>query len=72
MTAPTRAELVERLISATRRADRAEATLRDLAAQEGDPSLGHVIAVLRARIAQLEDNIDRLTRRRFGPQESQR
>lgn len=62
-----RAELVERVISLTRRANLAERTLRELAeAASGDASIGSYIEALQARIVVLEGNVERLTRTRKG------
>lgn len=60
-----RAELVERIVSLTRRANLAERTLRELAeAASGDQSIGAYIETLQARIVVLEHNIEKLTRQR--------
>lgn len=62
-----RAELVERIISLTQRANLAERTIRELTeAASGDQSLGSYIEALQARIIVLEGNVERLSRRSKG------
>ena len=62
-----RAELVERVINLDRDNRLLRRTLRELttAANDGEP-FGDYITALQARIRQLEDNIDRITRQKKG------
>lgn len=58
-------DLAERLIACESRCRLLERTLREWAEHlEGDRSVGSYVTALQARIAALETNIDRLTRRR--------
>lgn len=68
---PTRAELIERLIAATSRANLAERTLRDYTAHQQDNPGASYLQALHARITQLEQNIDKLVEQRRGKQTKQ-
>lgn len=59
-TPTEREELVERLLATEARAANAERTLKDLAEQEGDRSLAHLVAVYQNRVAVLEKNQTKL------------
>lgn len=59
-----RARLVEQLIESERRCRLLERALREYGEQEGDRSLGSYVVALHARIAGLEQNIQRLTAKR--------
>lgn len=60
-----RAELVERLVASERRCRLLERTLTEYAeVKDGDGSVGSYVTALQARIARLEENVERLTQRR--------
>ena len=59
---PRYLQVVERLVASERRCRAAERALRELSS--GDGSLASYVTALQARIAQLEDNLDRVTRRK--------
>lgn len=60
-----RTELVERLIASERRCRLLERTLTEYAeAKDEDGTVGSYVTALQARIAQLEENVERLIHRR--------
>jgi hypothetical protein len=56
--------VVDRLISAERRAFLLTRILRDLAELEGEPNLSALCRVLQARLVGAENNIERLVKER--------